>query len=192
MATIVRTGGGGADLSVVTAGAADVLDGKVIVDANGNALNGTISSKSAATITPGTANQIIAAGQYLSGDQTILGDVDFVASNFLSTANVFGLQGSIPVIANTENGTISSAQTTTTITLLKKPVAFFALAYYSSSPYTAYSGAIVMPNGTFYKIYTNPNGESYNINNITWVNNVVTLTLATIAPRLRWFAWEVA
>ena len=35
-------GGGGADLDVVTAAAGDVVKGKVIVDAEGNPLTGTL------------------------------------------------------------------------------------------------------------------------------------------------------
>ena len=35
-------GAGGADVDVVTAGAGDVLKGKVIVDKNGNPLTGTL------------------------------------------------------------------------------------------------------------------------------------------------------
>ena len=40
-------GGGGADLDVITAGAGDVLSGKVIVDQDGNPITGTIPVKSA-------------------------------------------------------------------------------------------------------------------------------------------------
>ena len=40
-------GGGGADLDVITAGAGDVLSGKVIVDQDGNPITGTIPVKNA-------------------------------------------------------------------------------------------------------------------------------------------------
>lgn len=40
---IVRPGGNGADLDVVTAAAGDVINGKVIVDAEGNPLTGTLA-----------------------------------------------------------------------------------------------------------------------------------------------------
>lgn len=40
---ILRSGGRGTDLSAVTAGAGDVLTGKVIVDKNGNPVTGTIA-----------------------------------------------------------------------------------------------------------------------------------------------------
>lgn len=53
----------------------------------------SISTKAAQTYTPGTSNQIIAANQYLSGAQTILGDADLIPANILNTANIFGVQG---------------------------------------------------------------------------------------------------
>ncbi len=40
-------GGGGADLDVITAGAADVLEGKVIVDQDGNPIGGTMPNRGA-------------------------------------------------------------------------------------------------------------------------------------------------
>ena len=50
-----------------------------------------ITKKVAATITPGTSDQTIAAGTYLTGAQTIAGDADLIASNIISTANIFGV-----------------------------------------------------------------------------------------------------
>ena len=42
-------GGGGADLDVITAGAGDILAGKVIVDKEGNPLTGTMANQGAKT-----------------------------------------------------------------------------------------------------------------------------------------------
>lgn len=53
----------------------------------------SIATKAEATITPSTVNKIISANQYLTGDQTILGDSDLIESNIVSTANIFGIQG---------------------------------------------------------------------------------------------------
>lgn len=58
-------------------------------------LTASVTTKAAATITPGTTNQTIAAGTYLTGIQTIAGDADLVGSNILSTANIFGVQGTV-------------------------------------------------------------------------------------------------
>ena len=61
MGKIYMTGGGGsADLDVVTAGAGDVLAGKVIVDKDGNPLTGTMANR-------GAVNQSLA----INGSYTI-------------------------------------------------------------------------------------------------------------------------
>lgn len=60
-------------------------------------LTASVTTKAAATITPSTTNQTIASGTYLTGTQTIAGDADLVASNIISTANIFGIQGSVVV-----------------------------------------------------------------------------------------------
>ena len=57
----------------------------------------SITTKAAATITPGTSNQAIAAGQYLSGIQTILGDADLIAANIVSGKNIFGVDGAATI-----------------------------------------------------------------------------------------------
>lgn len=52
-----------------------------------------VTKKSAATYTPGTSDQSIASGQYLSGTQTIKGDANLVAGNIKSGVSVFGVTG---------------------------------------------------------------------------------------------------
>lgn len=146
-------GGGGADLDVVTAGAGDVLAGKVIVGPDGEPLTGTLAlsgnasdgqvlngqtyyntdaktkrtgtmpnrgavnqslaingsytipagfhngsgkvtqnipTKGAQTYTPGTANQTIAAEQYLTGPQTIKGDPNLKPENIKKGVSIMG------------------------------------------------------------------------------------------------------
>ena len=56
-----------------------------------------LTTKAATTYTPGTTNQTIASGTYLTGTQTISGDADLVGSNIISTANIFGVQGSVVI-----------------------------------------------------------------------------------------------
>ena len=53
----------------------------------------TISVQGAQTITPGTSNQTIASGQYLTGAQTILGDADLVAGNIKKDVTIFNVTG---------------------------------------------------------------------------------------------------
>lgn len=67
----IVTGEGGADVSGVTATAGTVLAPEIFVNSSGVEVEGTITSKSAATYTPSASPHEIAAGQYLSGKQTI-------------------------------------------------------------------------------------------------------------------------
>ena len=67
----------------------------VTVEAVSNTYVGSgVTKKAAQTITPGTADQTLAAGQYLSGAQTIKGDSNLLASNIKSGVSIFGVSGS--------------------------------------------------------------------------------------------------
>ena len=56
-------------------------------------VTGTIKSQAAQTITPGTEDQTIDAGVYLSGDQTIKGDANLLAENIKEGVELFGITG---------------------------------------------------------------------------------------------------
>jgi len=56
-------------------------------------LTASVTTKAAATITPGTSNQTIASGTYLTGTQTISGDANLVAGNIKSGTSIFGVTG---------------------------------------------------------------------------------------------------
>ena len=58
-------------------------------------LTASVTTKAAATITPGTTNQTIASGTYLTGTQTISGDANLVASNIVSGVQIFGVTGNV-------------------------------------------------------------------------------------------------
>lgn len=60
---------------------------------NGVKYVGEIASLAAKTYTPGTSNQTIAAGQYLSGAQTIKGDSNLKAANIKKGVSIFGITG---------------------------------------------------------------------------------------------------
>ncbi len=77
----------------------------------GNTITGSIPSKGAATYTPGTVNQTIASGQYLSGAQTIKGDANLIAGNIAKGKSIFGVSGSYTSDANAVAGNILSGKT---------------------------------------------------------------------------------
>lgn len=110
---VVDTSGGDATAAQILSGKKAYVDGALVT--------GSIPSKGAATITPGTVNQTIAAEQYLSGIQTILGDADLVAANIKSGINIFGVIGNylgpgIKRIIPIDLSTISSSTYATTYT----------------------------------------------------------------------------
>ena len=72
------------------------------------ALTASVTTKAAATITPGTTNQTIAAGTYLTGAQTISGDANLVAGNIKSGTSIFGVNGSYAGI-DTSDATATAA-----------------------------------------------------------------------------------
>ena len=57
-------------------------------------LTASVTTKGTATITPGTTDQTIASGTYITGTQTISGDADLVAGNIKSGVTIFNVQGS--------------------------------------------------------------------------------------------------
>ena len=61
----------------------------------GTKYTGSITSKSAQTYTPGTNEQTIVSGQYLSGAQTISGDANLVAGNIKDGVDIFGVTGTL-------------------------------------------------------------------------------------------------
>lgn len=64
-------------------------------------LTASVTTKAAATYTPGTSDQEIAASTYLTGKQTIKGDANLVASKIVYPNSIFGVQGTakLPVIS---------------------------------------------------------------------------------------------
>ena len=74
-------------------------------------LTASVTTKAAATITPTTSNQEIAAGTYLTGKQTISGDANLVASNIKSGVSIFGVAGSLT------SATVSQDSTTKVLTI---------------------------------------------------------------------------
>lgn len=57
-------------------------------------INAISPTKAAQTYTPGTADQTIASGRWLTGAQTIKGDANLVAGNIKKDVSIFGVTGS--------------------------------------------------------------------------------------------------
>lgn len=104
VASVIKTGatvGGiaGNFTADATATAAQMLQG-AIAYVKGNKITGTIPSKGAQTYTPGTTNQVIGAGQYLSGNQIIQGSYNLIPENIKENVNLFGKIGTLKPIKN--------------------------------------------------------------------------------------------
>ena len=76
----------------VNATASKMLANTVACGPDGK-VTGTIKSLAAQTITPGTEDQKIVSGRYLSGDQTIKGDANLLAENIKEGVELFGITG---------------------------------------------------------------------------------------------------
>jgi hypothetical protein len=98
---ILNMGSGGIDTSDATADAGKILYPYTAYK-DGEKVTGSIPSLAAQSITPGTADQIIASGQYLAGAQTIKGDANLIAGNIVSGKTIFGVAGSAAVATTVE------------------------------------------------------------------------------------------
>lgn len=66
-------------------------------------LTASVTTKGAATYTPTTSDQTIAASTYLTGAQTIAGDANLVASNIKSGVSIFNIVGSLTSATVSQN-----------------------------------------------------------------------------------------
>lgn len=159
---------GGGKKPVGTAVVGDVLSGKTFTTPLGHGLTGTIPSKGAATITPGTTNQTIAAGQYLSGIQTIAGDADLIPSNIVNGKNIFNVAGNNIDIIFTPGDNIQDEYVNEASTTSLSYVRIHRWTLGSQTSGTIRVKFTLRSNGTNYayaRIYKN--GEAYGTERVT-------------------------
>lgn len=81
------------DLTSDTVESNKMLEGTTAHDKSGAVVEGSIPSKETKTYVPTTTDQVIENGQYLSGAQTIKGDVNLVAEKIKGGTTIFGVTG---------------------------------------------------------------------------------------------------
>lgn len=126
----------------------------VTVEAVSNTYVGSgVTKKAAQTITPGTADQTLAAGQYLIGAQTIKGDANLLAGNIKSGVSIFGVTGSHE---GSSGGIDTSDATATSGDILSGKTAYVngskvtgSIAAKSASDITASGKTVTVPAGYY-------------------------------------------
>lgn len=86
-----------------------------------------LTTKAAATITPGTTNQTIASGTYLTGAQTIVGDTNLIADNIKKDVTIFGVTGTHEGSSGDSSNMIV-ATATKTLTVAASSISFTGLS----------------------------------------------------------------
>lgn len=96
----------------------DALSSVTVEAISNTYIGSSVTKKSAATYTPGTSNQSIASGQYLSGAQTIKGDSNLIASNIKKGVTIFNVTGSYNEATGgptLQSKTVSPSESTKTV-----------------------------------------------------------------------------
>ena len=102
----VSTGTNTLTLSKTVSVTPTVSAGYVSAGTAGNSavsLTASVTTKGATTYTPGTSNQTIASGTYLTGAQTISGDANLVGGNIVYGKSIFGVDGTATLPSITQD-----------------------------------------------------------------------------------------
>lgn len=92
-----------------------------------------LSTKDSTTYTPGTNNQTISAGTYLTGTQTIKGDSNLIANNIKSGVSIFGVNGSYEGgnVTKVFSGTVDTTSSSTLSISLPEDVSNLTLSMFA-------------------------------------------------------------
>ena len=120
----------------------------------------SIATKGAATITPSTVNQVIAAGQYLAGAQTIAGSANLLAANIKEGVNIFGKIGTLkPLISGIGVAASNNILTVSGLGFTPHFVIGFATKYNARYGFfAALNSSIVSQNMNYRLWYTSETG----------------------------------
>lgn len=102
----VSTGTNTLTLSKTISNTPQVTAGYISSGSAGNTavtLTASVTTKGATTYTPGTSNQTIASGTYLTGTQTISGDANLLAGNIVAGKTIFGVAGTAQIPSITQD-----------------------------------------------------------------------------------------
>jgi len=113
-AATVSTGSNTLTLTKTVSNTPQVMAGYISSGTAGNtsvSLTASVTTKAAATITPGTSDQTIAAGTYLTGAQTIAGDSDLTAANIKAGVQIFNATGTYTSDATATAADIANGKT---------------------------------------------------------------------------------
>lgn len=135
------------------------------------------SKKAADTYTPNTKNQTIAAGTYLEGDQTILGDANLIPENIKSGITIFNVIGSYAgsggATVKTAETTPSSNGTSISFTVSKQPTIFSVMALENITSATTRKIVNIDYDGSTIKSQTAYSTSSYSAGTIYYYDSAI-------------------
>ena len=143
-------------------------------------LTASVTTKAAATITPGTSNQTIASGTYLTGTQTISGDANLVAGNIKKDVSIFGVTGSYEGSGSSKNVQVAAGinrVATTTYTAISGQSITVAVTGTYDVYWTGYRSSTGGTNGS--QLYID--GNAYGSAQTTFSNNGQSVHLSGVS-----------
>ena len=143
-------------------------------------LTASVTTKGTATITPGTSNQTINSGTYITGTQTISGDANLVAGNIKSGTTIFGVTGTYAGGTSKNVQVLQSTSRTNSSSLTK---VLGDLTVSKTGTYDVYwSGGRTNTSASYTwgtRLYVD--GTGYGTENTSWSNNCQSNHLSNVS-----------